>query len=102
MPESISIFPGPVSKATMDPLFREGRLVILAMPPRFRKALSIVLWVKAARWKIGASGAPSPPEATSVLRKSETTGIPNASVNKWGLVSWVVCPGTSTPEKERP
>jgi hypothetical protein len=63
----------------------------IAMPPRLQHGASLVGCASHAAWNAGASGAPSPPAATSRRRKSRTVvirvrsaigvGSPHCSVN---------------------
>ena len=57
---------------------RGSTQVTLPTPPRFRNATGASAPIRRAqaKWKNGTSGAPSPPLATSAVRKSQTTGSP--------------------------
>ena len=75
------------------PCPRGGRSVTLAMPP----TLTTTRWTgppNSAAWNAGTSGAPWPPAATSRLRKSATTVMPQRSATRAGLLSCSVQPSS--------
>ena len=95
---------------------RGSTQVTLPTPPRFRNATgaSAPIHRAQAKWKKGTSGAPSPPLATSAVRKSQTTGTPASRASRSPRPIWWVprprgsCasvwpwkPMTSTPSNRR-
>ena len=88
MRESMTMFPGPVSKATTWPSVQAaGRYVTFAMPPIFWMHRDFLGWRKRRKSAKGTSGAPWPPAARSRGRKSATVVMPVRSAMTQGSAS---------------
>ena len=102
MAPSISIFPGPVSKACTSPSSPPaGRTVTLLIPPMLWTMRERCASPNNTKCTYGARGAPSPPAAMSRGRKSATVMTPVRSAMTLGSPSCNVAPMRMATQQEQ-